>query len=123
MSSYVKGEKDDKVKRITLTRGDTLQTQINILQDDKPYEPQEGDEITFSVKRNKLKSDRSDFVDEEPVILKTVPNDTLVLTLDPPDTKGLAFDTYTFEVELKCANGKTDTFISEGVFTITKEVH
>ena len=125
MSSRVEESHDHKVT-ITLTRGDSMAIEVAIFRDDKQeekYIPQEGDEITFAVKRNKLLPDRSDLVDETPLIHKIIPNDTLLLTIDPQDTKELAFDTYTFDIEIKYQDGRVDTFIPEGVFDIRKEVH
>lgn len=109
MSFTVKG------KSISLTRGDTFYCKLDILQlDDTPYEPQPGDSIRFAVKRQ--------ISDPEPVILKQIPIETMVLKIEPDDTKDLAFGNYVYDMELTKANGDVDTFITESSFTITKEV-
>ena len=81
MSSRVSGTD------IELTRGDTFKRTL-VLTDAKgnPFTPMEGDEIRFALKK-KVK-------DDEVLINKVIPNDTLVLKLDPEDTKHLAFGEY-----------------------------
>ena len=111
---------------IKLTRGDTLSLQVNILKDGEPYVPQEGDTVRFALKRNKIKSDRSGYTDDEPLILKDLElndEDNLILTLDPGDTKQLPFDTYVYDIEITFADGAVDTFIDKATFKITEEVH
>lgn len=109
MSFAVKG------KSISLTRGDTFYCKLQIQQlDDIPYEPQPGDVIRFAVKRQ--------IADAEPVILKYIPIETMVLKIEPEETKHLPFGNYVYDMELTKANGDVDTFITESSFTITKEV-
>ena len=114
---------------ITLTRGDSLLVKIIInLKDENnviigEYTPDPDDEISFALKHPQLKSDKSDFVDEEPLILKVIPNDTQLLKLDPEDTKGLAFGDYKYDIEIKFKDGFVRTFIPDARFKITKEVH
>lgn len=107
---------------ITLTRGDTLRIGVTIYKDGEIYEPEDGDVIRFSLKHNKLKPDRSDYVDAEPLITKIIPNDTMVLTIEPEDTKGLAFMPYVYDVQITFNDGTVDTFIPPSLFTITEEV-
>lgn len=110
MSYSVKGTS------ITLTRGDTLHVQISIFTSDgEPYEVQDGDKVRFALKQT--------ITDSEPLILKQIPTETLVLTLDPEDTKSLEFGNYIYDIELTKANGDVDTFITLAKFTITGEVH
>ena len=100
---------------ITMTRGDTLSLTISIMQGGEPYEVQPGDVIRFAMKRT--------YSDEEPIILKTIDNDTLSLQLDPEDTKGLAYGSYVYDVEITMEDGTVDTFIAEAKLTLAKEVH
>ena len=117
MSSSVSGT------TIKMTRGDTLNLKVNILKDGEPYTPEEGDTIRFAMKHNKIKSDNSGYTDEEPLILKEIPTDTMTLVLDPEDTKGLAFDTYVYDIEITFSDGAVDTFISKATLKLTEEVH
>lgn len=98
---------------IKLTRGDSFYCEIGIAQDGIPYVPEDGDVIRFTVKRE---------LDGEALISKTIPNDTLVLHLEPNDTKTLAVGTYHFDVELTFANGDVDTFINNEVLILVPEV-
>lgn len=110
MSCEVKGT------TISLTRGDTCTIKIDILdQDNMLYRPVEGDVIRFAAKRDYNKS--------APVILKEVPIDTMVLKLEPEDTKQLEYGKYVFDVELTKANGDVDTFITKGILQLTEEVY
>lgn len=113
----------DKDNNITLTRGDTFETDITLERGEDPYVPVEGDVISFAVKHNKLLKDKSDYEDKEPLILKYVPIDTMTLVIDPEDTKHLAFGKYVYDMQIQFADGKVDTFIEEKIFELTKEVH
>lgn len=117
MSSKVNGTK------ITMTRGDTLNLKVTIMKDDEEYTPEDGDVIRFALKHQDIKVDNSDFVDKRPLILKTIPNDTMILTLEPEDTKELSFITYAYDIEITFADGTVDTFITNSAFRITEEVH
>lgn len=102
-----------KGTNIDLTRGDSLKVTINITQDGEEYTPQDGDVIRFAMKRY--------YSDSDALINKTIDNSTLLLELDPEDTKELAFGSYVYDIEMTFANGDVDTFI-KGKFTITEEV-
>ena len=97
---------------IYLTRGDTLITKINIMQGDEEYVPQEGDTVRFALKNARMKSDRTDFLDTKPLVLKAVPMNTLLLRLEPADTKKLPFGSYIYDIQITMADGTVDTFIS-----------
>lgn len=110
MSCEVKGT------AISLTRGDTCTIKIDILdQDGMIYLPREGDVVRFAAKK--------DFSKGAPAILKEVPIDTMVLKLDPEDTKQLEYGKYVYDVELTKANGDVDTFITKGTLALTEEVY
>lgn len=108
---------------ITLTRGDTFLAEVNILRDNKPYTPEAGDRVRFALKHSLLNPDGTDFRDPDPLILKDIPIDTMVLRLDPEDTKSLGFGRYAYDIEITFANGIVDTFISNARFELTPEVH
>lgn len=101
--------------KITLTRGDTLKARISIYDQDKnEYTPREGDSIRFAMKRT--------YADVEPLIVKEIPTDTMLLVLDPQDTKTLAFGKYVYDIQLTTASGDVDTFITKAQLHITEEV-
>ena len=106
-----------KVKNNTiyLTRGDTFKAQVTISNPDgSVYTPVEGDTIRFALKEN--------VEDEECLILRDIPIDTMLLVINPEDTKGLEFGSYVYDVQLTKANGDVDTFITASKFKITAEV-
>lgn len=107
---------------ITMTRGDTLILQVGINQGDEPYTPVEGDKVRFALK-GQLNSRGTAYKDSEPLILKNIPIDTMLLTLDPEDTKHLPFGEYNYDIEITFDNGVVDTFITASPFIIDPEVH
>jgi len=109
---------------IRMTRGDTLQT-IVVPRDKVTHEiytPQEGDSFRFALKHNKMNSDRSEYTDSEPLVLKDIPSDSMLLTLLPEDTKELGFGQYVYDIQLTDADGRVDTFISMASLILTGEV-
>ena len=100
---------------ISLTRGDTLKILIDISNPDgTAYVPIQGDSIRFAMKK--------DYKKEELILEKTIPTDTLLLQLDPGDTKNLPQPSeYVYDIQLTHANFDVDTFIS-GKFKLTEEV-
>ena len=100
---------------VILTRGDTFIGQVNIKNPDgTDYIPVEGDTIRFALKKK--------CTDMKVLIEKKIPIDTLLLVLDPKDTKPLAFGTYVYDIQLTKANGDVDTFITKSPFMIAEEV-
>lgn len=99
---------------IRLTRGDTLKVLLDLYQGDEQYTPQEGDVIRFAMKKS--------YADAEPLISRTIPNDTLLLHLEPADTKELSFGSYLYDIQITLANGDVDTFIKEAHLELTPEV-
>ena len=104
---------NDKTKQITLIRGDTLKMQVSIFIDKQLYTPVAGDVIRFAMKQSMSSS--------KVLIHKIIPNDTLILHLQPSDTKRLAFGDYVYDIEITFANGDVDTFIT-GKLTLKPEV-
>lgn len=93
---------------ITLTRGDTFSALITITD-------LNGDRIRFAMK--------NDYNDETPLLIKEIPIDTMILTLNPEDTKHLPFGKYVYDIELTKATGEVDTFITKAILKLTEEVH
>ncbi len=109
---------------IRMTRGDTLIATVTptIKATGEPYVPVTGDTCRFALKRNRLNSDRSDYTDSEPLILKDIPITNMQLVLDPEDTKSLGFGQYVYDIQLTHADGSTDTFINRASLILTEEV-
>jgi len=110
--------------KIYLTRGDTFEATISIYrQDGAPYIPQDGDSITFALKEAKMAPGNQEFMNKEPLILKTIPVDTMLLSIDPADTANLKFGNYKYDIQIMLTSGKVYTFIDDADFIITPEVH
>ena len=101
---------------ITLTRGDTFETAVKLIDNaGYPYDPVEGDKIRFAMKE--------DYDDNVPCLEKDIPIDTMILRLDPADTKELKFGTYVYDIQFTSADGRVDTFIAKAKFKLTEEVN
>lgn len=101
---------------IYLTRGDTFVCSVKMIKDDgTEYTPTGNDSVRFALKKTAY--------DRKPLILKTIPNDTLKLTITPDDTKKLDFGDYIYDIELTTENGVVDTFIADAGFNLMVEVH
>lgn len=100
---------------IFLTRGDTFKAHLTInYPDGTVYTPKEGDSIRFALKEN--------IEDEECLIWRDIPIDTMLLVLHPGDTKELKFGSYVYDIQLTKANGDVDTFITASKLKLTAEV-
>ena len=104
---------------VTHTRGDTADLLVTIRKENaegekEPYTPEEGDVVRFAL------SDHYD--DETPLILKEIPIDTMVLHLDPEDTKELPFGDYVYDTQLTTVDGDVYTFIERAQWKLTEEV-
>lgn len=101
---------------ISMVRGDTAKIVIAINDSEgNEYTPVEGDIIRFAAKRS--------YHDTEPIIYKVIPNDTLLLWIEPQDTKTLPFGKYIYDIEITFADGDVDTFIANAELNILKEVY
>ena len=100
---------------IYLTRGDTFKATITInYPDGSVYTPKEGDSIRFAMK--------ADVEDTECLILRDIPIDTMLLVINPQDTKELEFGSYVYDIQHTKANGDVDTFITASKLKLTAEV-
>lgn len=95
---------NNKTKKITLVRGDTLKMQIEILKDGEVYTPVNGDIIRFAMKQS--------YSSSKVLVKKGIPISTMILKLDSADTKKLSFGKYVYDIEITFINGDVDTFIS-----------
>lgn len=109
---------------VELVRGNYFAATVTVLQKGTttPYEFAQGDKLVFALKSNKMALGETSYVEEEPLLIKEIPTDTLLLELQPEDTKALPFGKYEYEISLIPANGKDDTFIEATEFMIKKRV-
>lgn len=97
---------------ITLTRGDTCAFDVEIKTDSgATYTPQEGDVVTFTVKKDTKTSDI--------IIQKT--GSTVVL--NPADTHSLKYGSYLYDVTLTTQSQAVYTIITPTEFIIAEEVN
>lgn len=101
---------------IVATRGDTIKVFVPMkYEDGTPYVPALGDSVRFAIKKN--------YDDVEPIFVKKIPTDTLLLHIKPEDTKDLPQpSTYVYDIQLTYANGDVDTFIDKAKLKLTEEV-
>ena len=112
-----------KENNIKMTRGDTLRVVVTMYQrDGTEYQPQQDDVIKFYLKRALMTHGNKQFVDQDPIITKTIQNSDLILELEPADTKNLDFGNYKYDVEITFGDGTVDTFISDASLILTPEV-
>lgn len=98
---------------ISLIRGDSGAFAISITDTNgNAVELTEGDALTFTLRR----TPRSPTI----VLQKTITGRTL--TINPSDTQDMPFGSYVYDVELKRADGYTDTIIPPHEFLILEEV-
>lgn len=102
---------------ITLTRGDSLPLLLtNLKKNKQTYAPDPEDRFRFAMKK-KYKDP-----DEDAVLVKSISPDTLILNIEPEDTKDLPMNkSYVYDIEITDKYGFVFTFI-EGNFTIGNEV-
>lgn len=115
---------------IYMTRGDSFSRKIDIMQKDSecgelyPYEMQPGDQVIFALKTDEYIGIRyTDFKEAEPLLRKEVSPETLMLELEPEDTRDLKFGKYVYDVHLVKEDGWVDTFIQDEEFDLLKEAH
>ena len=98
---------------IALTRGDSARLHLNVCDiDGKEYEIKESDTIFFTVKKS--------VKEHQPIIQKTAIAGVIELT--PDDTAALEYGYYIYDVELRQADGFTQTVVPPSRFKLTEEV-
>lgn len=98
---------------ISIIRGDSGAFTISIADTNgSPVALTDGDVLTFTLRR----TPRSPTI----VLQKVIVNGEL--DIKPADTEGLAFGAYVYDVQLKRADGYTDTIIPPHEFCILEEV-
>ena len=107
---------------IFLTRGDTLRVPVVIKKGSDDYIPQDSETIRFALKRPCKNCTGDDYFEQEPLISKEIPVDTMILELTPGDTKELGFGTYVYDVSITLSDGSVDTFIPCSSLVLTEDV-
>lgn len=98
---------------IYITRGDSADIAISITESTGVgYTPQDGDTITFTVKKTTN--------DTEAVISKTIKDGYLHLI--PADTAHLDYGAYFYDCQLTTSDGRVCTFIPVHLFKVLEEV-
>lgn len=106
---------------ITMTRGDTAVIQVSMTRDGASYTPVEGDTVRFAMRPAGLNSKGTEY--KNPVCLeKTIPNETMLLTIEPQDTAEFGFGEYVYDIQITFADGTVDTFITTATLMLTPEV-
>ena len=99
---------------IEMIRGDTAEFDITVTYEEdgeeKEYELQDEDVLTFTVKKNTKTSD---------VLIQKTGNH---ITIEPDDTSELSYGKYKYDVQLTLSSGKVDTIIPPNTFTLSEEV-
>ncbi len=97
---------------IELTRGDSASFVIEVTDYyGEPYELQDGDTITFTVKKNTRTDD---------IVFQKVGT---VVSIEHEDTKRCKYGTYVYDVQLSNdTSGNVDTFIGPANFIVSDEV-
>lgn len=104
----------DKNNKIKLTVGDTATMLIQIFDlDNKEYEIQEDDVITFTLKKTATSKDIA--------LTKTATEDNYII-INSSDTSGLTTGLYVYDVQLKTKEGFVYTIIPTSFFQLTSEV-
>lgn len=100
---------------IMLTRGNSAVITVDLTYEDgSEYIPEEGDRISFSLRRYAS--------DDESILSINIPIDTLELEIDPSHTRSLESGPikgqYRYDMELVTADGFNDTFIDNAEFIL-----
>lgn len=111
----------DSDYNISLVRGDSAAFDVPLVTvddagEETPYTPQEGEKLRFAL------SIKDGARRDEVLILKDIPIDTLVLKLNPEDTKNLSFGRYKYDIEFTDILGDVTTVL-KATFEVAKEVY
>lgn len=102
-----------------IVRGTTLSISVTIYDDNgEIYELQSEDKVIFGVKQN---VDSTEY-DIKKIVTEADSEGNCVITLEPPDTEGLAFGGYYFDVGLQTAGGDFYMVVECDEFIVAKAV-
>lgn len=98
---------------IYMTRGDSASIHLDITDmDEKTYTPEDDDTIMFTMKKSPTES--------AAIFQKKVEGG--IIKINPEDTQKLDYGRYVYDIQLKKADGATETIIPPHIFKIQKEV-
>lgn len=102
---------------ITLTRGDTPTFTLNLTNPDgTPYEPIEGDQLIFVIKKSAQSQEIWAQIE--------IPTETMELVFEEATTRALEFGKYFYEISLNNdVNDYHDTFITATPIFIAEELY
>ena len=107
----------DSENNISLTRGDTGLFTISLTdKQGEPYTPAQGSKLRFAMSK-KYGADN-----EEVLVTRQIPINTMTLEILPEDTKELKFKEYVYDIELTDENDRVSTVIL-AKFNVTEEVY
>ena len=108
---------------IKMTRGDTFIGTVEIFDNEgNAYQPTAGDVVRFAMKHPDMTQGNKQFVDENPLVVKVIPSDTMLLIIEPADTKSLDFGNYTYDLQITFEDGIVDTFVENASLVLKPEV-
>ena len=109
--------KIDSDNNIWLTRGDTGLFTISLTdKQGEPYVPAEGSSLRFAL----AKKHGAD--DDDVLVRRQIPIETMQLEILPEDTKSLKFSEYKYDIELTDENARVSTVVL-AAFHVTEEVY
>ena len=98
---------------MSIIRGDSGEFLVNVTDDEgQDYTFEEGDILTFTVKKN---TNTSDYL-----IQKT--STSGLFEIEPSDTNRLRYGSYKYDVQFSKENGYVDTIIGPADFIVLEEV-
>lgn len=98
---------------IHITRGDSANINVTVANSDgTSYSLQDGDTITFTVKKTTS--------DKDAIISKNLSDN--VIHIVPSDTSALEYGNYVYDCQLTTATGAVCTFIAPTLFKVEEEV-
>lgn len=107
---------------IRMTRGDTLIAPVTIIVNKEPYTPQAGDQVRFAMKHPAMTKGEKQYVDQEPLLIKNISTDNMLLRINPEDTKPFDFGEYVYDLQITFADGRVATFVENQKLILKPEV-
>ena len=112
---------DLETMEIHHTQGDTFERPLRMFVEDNegtmtPYVPAEGDVIRIAIK--------SAYTDPEPLILKEISHDPMIVRIEAEETKLLQArkKPYVYDIQLTTPAGIVQTFMAKKLWYSTEEV-
>ena len=104
--------------KISLTRGDSVIISVAATDGTNPFPLTTGDTIYFTIKADAGTSTKL----VQKVITTFTVDGKAIITLNPADTKPLAYGDYLYDVQLTLSTNEVITIIAPSRFTILEEV-